>query len=219
MSPSQDTRHRLLKAARRLFAERGFDGASVRAITGAAGTNVAAVGYHFGSKEELYKEVIRALDAPLAEWIVALSHDEETPVRQRIRLLLHEVFQHLWDNPDQTRFMVELRLYRTEWLLDLAEILAPITEALIRLVRQGQAQGVIREGEPLLLAMSLMAQPVYFMLVTRKIPEGILPVEPCTDQGRAVYLDHMVDFALAGLAPVPPGVRGEGADPQERRAS
>ncbi len=211
MSSTEDTRQRLLKAARRLFAERGYDGASVRAITRAAGSNVAAVGYHFGSKEALYKEVIRAMDDPLAERIVALSRDEDTPVRQRIRILLQEVFQPLWDNPDQTRFMVELRLYRTEWLADLAQILAPITEALIRLVQQGQSEGTIRAGDPLLLAMSLMSQPVYFMLVTRKIPQGILPVEPSTEAGRAVYLDHMVDFALAGLAPTAGVAHGRGS--------
>jgi AcrR family transcriptional regulator len=46
-----------LDAAERLFAEHGFDGASMRQITEAARVNVAAVNYHFGSKEELYCQV------------------------------------------------------------------------------------------------------------------------------------------------------------------
>ena len=43
-----DTRTRILDAAERLFAERGFRGASVRAITDLAGANLAAVGYQIG---------------------------------------------------------------------------------------------------------------------------------------------------------------------------
>jgi len=54
-----DTREALLDAAQGLFAERGIGGASLRAITGAAGANLAAVSYHFGSKEGL----VRALFA------------------------------------------------------------------------------------------------------------------------------------------------------------
>ena len=47
-----DTRTRILDAAEQLFAERGFRGTSIRAITDLAGANLAAVGYHFGSKAE-----------------------------------------------------------------------------------------------------------------------------------------------------------------------
>ncbi|GAB4286005.1 MAG: CerR family C-terminal domain-containing protein [Deferrisomatales bacterium] len=53
------TRERLLAAAERLFAERGYEHTTVREITEAAGANVAAVHYHFGSKENLYLEVFR----------------------------------------------------------------------------------------------------------------------------------------------------------------
>lgn len=52
-----DTRDRILDTAERLFAAHGFDGTSLRQITEAAGVNLAAVNYHFGSKEELYTQV------------------------------------------------------------------------------------------------------------------------------------------------------------------
>ena len=55
----QDTRARLLEAAVGLFAERGFHGTGVREIALRAGVNVASANYHFGSKEELYLEVLR----------------------------------------------------------------------------------------------------------------------------------------------------------------
>jgi AcrR family transcriptional regulator len=54
-----DTRLRILDAAELLFTEQGFEATTLRQITGAAEVNLAAVNYHFGSKEELIHEVFR----------------------------------------------------------------------------------------------------------------------------------------------------------------
>ena len=63
--PEKATKERLLEAAVKLFAERGFRGASVRAVTEEAGTSVSAANYHFGSKEELLRAAITSRAAPL----------------------------------------------------------------------------------------------------------------------------------------------------------
>ncbi|MFL6059851.1 MAG: TetR family transcriptional regulator [Marmoricola sp.] len=54
----QDTAERLVRAAERLFAERGVGAVSLRAVMQAAGTNVASVHYHFGSKTALVEAVV-----------------------------------------------------------------------------------------------------------------------------------------------------------------
>jgi AcrR family transcriptional regulator len=59
-SPARATPDRLLDAAVELFASRGFHGTSIRDIAERAGANVAAGHYHYGSKEGLYLEVLRA---------------------------------------------------------------------------------------------------------------------------------------------------------------
>ena len=56
----EDTKARLLAAASDLFAERGFHGTKARDIAERAGVNLAASNYHYGSKRELYLEVLRA---------------------------------------------------------------------------------------------------------------------------------------------------------------
>lgn len=76
---SAATRERLLDAAERLFAERGFRSASVRDITRESSCNIAAVNYHFGGKSNLYREVflrrLRAVRQARIEGIErALSH-------------------------------------------------------------------------------------------------------------------------------------------------
>ena len=58
-------KRRLLEAAVLVFGNRGLDGATVREIAKAAGQNVAAVGYYFGSKEGLYHAIIRGIAGEL----------------------------------------------------------------------------------------------------------------------------------------------------------
>lgn len=74
----EDTRERLIEAALKLFGERGFDGASTRMLADAAGANLAAIPYHFGSKEGLYRAA--------AEFIVERTGKQIFPVIKKIEL-------------------------------------------------------------------------------------------------------------------------------------
>jgi len=65
--PASDTKSRLLQAAERLFAEHGFAGVSVRQLTAAAAANLAAVNYHFGSKEGLLGAIFEKRCRPMNE--------------------------------------------------------------------------------------------------------------------------------------------------------
>ncbi|MHC1480605.1 TetR/AcrR family transcriptional regulator [Frateuria aurantia] len=58
-TPPIPTKQRILAAAEELFAQHGFDGASLRQVTASAGVNLAAVNYHFGSKSQLIEEIFR----------------------------------------------------------------------------------------------------------------------------------------------------------------
>jgi AcrR family transcriptional regulator len=60
-----NTKVRILNVAEKLFARQGFHTASLRMLTKEAGVNLAAVNYHFGSKEELIKAVIERRMRPL----------------------------------------------------------------------------------------------------------------------------------------------------------
>ncbi len=54
MAHKEDTRNTLLTTAIRLFGQYGYDGVTTRALARAAGANIAAIKYHFGSKDDLY---------------------------------------------------------------------------------------------------------------------------------------------------------------------
>ncbi len=64
---SQNTREKVLDTAERLFAENGFDSTTMRHLVSKAGVNLAAIHYHFGSKQVLLDEVILRRQIPIDE--------------------------------------------------------------------------------------------------------------------------------------------------------
>ncbi|MDQ8201878.1 TetR/AcrR family transcriptional regulator [Pelagicoccus sp. SDUM812003] len=78
-----ETQLKLIEAAEVEFAERGFDGSSVRAITGRAKANIAAINYHFGSKEALFLEMVRHRISPVNELRLDLLKNEQAKLGSR----------------------------------------------------------------------------------------------------------------------------------------
>ena len=100
-----DTKERILDVAERLFAEQGFASISLRHIIAEAGVNLAAVHYHFGSKEELMDELVRRRADPInqarIEWLTRLEADAggkplavETIVQAFMEPSVHAALQH-----------------------------------------------------------------------------------------------------------------------------
>jgi AcrR family transcriptional regulator len=73
-----DTKEQIISVAKRLFAERGFAGTTLRNVISEADVNLAAVHYHFGSKEELFRAVVERFARPIVEQELALLKQLQT---------------------------------------------------------------------------------------------------------------------------------------------
>ena len=94
---SDDTRQRLLESAGKVFAEKGFQAATVREICSLAGANLAAVNYHFGDKERLYIEAVQYAhcswtDEAPPEWL------PDSPPAEKLREHIRRMLNHMLDN-------------------------------------------------------------------------------------------------------------------------
>ncbi len=101
---SAATQERISSAAGQLFAQHGFSRASLRQITTKAGANLAAVNYHFGAKEDLYRQVvlrhIRAINSErmtLLTQAEQLAGDQPVPLRAVVESLVRPVMRRAAD--------------------------------------------------------------------------------------------------------------------------
>jgi AcrR family transcriptional regulator len=195
-----DTSQRLLDAARRAFAAKGFDAASVREITAAAGANLAAVTYHFGSKDALYEAVLETVLADVGGRIRAAAEGASggAPL-ERIEAILRAQFAAIAAHPDFQILVMQQVVARHRLpaaaLRHLPEAFAVLASA----IRDGQAEGSIRSGDPLLMAISVVSQPAYFGVVARLLLPRLAPgsAPPATWDG---IEEHAVAFVRAALA-------------------
>jgi len=199
----RETRDRLLRAAERLFADRGFKKVTVREICRAAKANVAAVNYHFGDKFGLYREVMQmAIDRMRATNDAAREagrgRSAEEQLRRYIAIFVHGVLAP----HSETLHRIITR-----------EMQDP-TPALDALVEQGvrprieYLTGVLSEitGWPpsdkrvLRCAASVQAQSAAYLHMYGPITERLgIAMAPRTPREIDEIAEHIACFSVAGV--------------------
>jgi AcrR family transcriptional regulator len=102
------TIEKIRDAATRLFAERGYDGASIRDVENAAGVKRGLVNYHFGNKETLWKAVVEHVFALLSTYMnerAGLMRDLSP--KERISYVIRSQIRFYALNPDLNRLMIQ----------------------------------------------------------------------------------------------------------------
>ena len=196
MNQSRPVPDRLLAAAADLFARDGFDAVSVRQITSRAKANLGAITYHFGSKEALYHAVIDRVGAHLADRFVAITAERGTPLERISRIVTMVLTEpHL---PAPSMILRELAADRP-LPPPLVQMMQRNMGAMMALIREGQADGSIRPGDPSLLAMSVMAQPFLLRMVSR-IPRDVAGVDRNDPDTQRKLVKHVVNTITRSLA-------------------
>ena len=99
------TRERLLAEAERLFAERGFYGVSIAAVSTELGLTKQALLHHFGSKEKLYAEVLKRISARLGTLAVPTGSDIANP-QQALTDYLIRIAKNAREEPHQMSLLL-----------------------------------------------------------------------------------------------------------------
>jgi AcrR family transcriptional regulator len=119
---AQLTRDKLLKAAIGLFAERGYDAVGTRDVEAEAGVNRGLITYHFGSKEALWKAVIKALFDDQFEDLALVQRDADglDPV-EKLASAIRRFVEYSAHRPELNRIMVQEGKHddwRLAWIVD-----------------------------------------------------------------------------------------------------
>ena len=204
-SPATGVRDRLLEAAEQLFAERGFDGTSIRDLAAAAGCNIASVNYYFGGKEKLYVEIWRHRLHLLRETRIAsidkvLSESEDRPVLEDLlRSFAYAFIGPLVDESGGPRFM---KLMAREMLnphLPASMFVEDVIKPTLSAMRDALAKACpeLPESKIPLVVFSLVGQLLHTVRLKTMLhsmdDEELPKFEP------AEIIDHIVTFTAAGI--------------------
>jgi TetR/AcrR family transcriptional regulator, regulator of cefoperazone and chloramphenicol sensitivity len=206
--PRQDTartRGSLLKTASEVFAEKGYRDTTIAEISERAGTNIAAVNYHFGDKEALYREAwrysfLQSLEAHPPDG----GAPDNAPVEHRLKAQIRALLSRSTDPNNKGFMIVNKELANPTGLLEevMREEVLPITERMEGLVREVLGPGAPRT-EVRFCTVAIIGQcimPTYIGRLETTKPG------PRKDSWRIddieAYAGHIAAFSLAGMRAV-----------------
>ena len=201
-------REAILNAAEAEFAARGFGGARAQSIAARAGVNKALPFYHFGSKAELYDEVVKRAMTRLAE-LMAYAVEQPSP-KQSLATFIHRFSSYLASNSNWPLLIFrELMDERSQAREVASQYLKPLVDNGRELLERQMADGRLGKVEPLQMMISIMAEVLgYFLLLP--FLEGIGMPDPLSPANLAAREQMVIDLLARGLG------MSEAAQPQLR---
>lgn len=168
---SLETRRCILEAAQRLFATHGYHGASIRDIVHACGVSNAALYYHFGSKQQLYYEVLGEMVATVVDRLQAADPGEGTCRIRLIRVALEYAAIILEsENVLQTLLRDMAQFDREDILRLIPDLSSRVPAPIAAILEDGIAAAELREVDPLRVGMLILGM-VNAMAVPRLYTE------------------------------------------------
>ena len=202
---NRTVRNRLLEAAAESFAEKGFDGTSIRDITAKANCNVAAVNYHFGGKENLYSEVFRRhmiamRDTRITSIEKVMSQtDHEPTLEELLRAFATAFIEPLIDQSSGRRFMKLMVREMSDPHLPRKMFIEELAGPTLSALGKGMARVCpgLEQEKILLSIISIVGQLVHAIHLNEIVDRGDLVGAPTPSLVEMV--DHIVEFSAAGI--------------------
>jgi AcrR family transcriptional regulator len=202
-----DTREKLLKTASEVFAKQGYRNTTVAEICRRAGSNVAAVNYHFGSKDALYVAVWRdAFDQALRAYPPDGGLPPDAPAEQCLRALIYSNLHRVLGAGRlgyAGRILMREMSDPTDAIRDvLRDVVRPLRERTRKIIKRLLGPKV-SDREIAFCEMSVVHQCLAMGFCRGKFPAGVVkgrgkPTPELID----ALVDHVTSFSLAGIKAV-----------------
>jgi len=202
------TRERILDAAERLFAQRGYYGVTIRQITHEAGVDVALASYYFGPKVALFSEVVRRRAQEHYSTIlgalniaVEAAGDRPPSVEALIRAFVQPVFDRLSGDDEGWRNYVHLlaQLSNSQQLEEFTQPMNEVIDPYIRRLIEQFRLSLPTASEQSIATSYYMLQAAVINIYSQtggidRVSDGL-----CDSSDLDKILDHLVPFFAAGF--------------------
>jgi AcrR family transcriptional regulator len=210
LTRAEKKRAQIRTAAKALFLQSGFQGTSTDAIAASASVSKETLYRHYPRKEELFIDVVRSLTTErlqLSQWA---EQSREPTSLQDLRVRLLSIARQVLETMVQPEYQAMARLMLAELPrfpelgpLFWQTVPAPVIRALLSLLHQGQAHGVVRQ----LIDLPLIARMFLSTLLSYGVLDGLLSQTPTPHLPEASVIETFVDqiMELVSAKPADPG--------------
>ncbi|MCK9917611.1 TetR family transcriptional regulator [Microbacteriaceae bacterium K1510] len=161
-----DMRATILQAAVKVFAERGLGGGRVNLVSRAARSNDRMLYYYFGSKEQLFVQVIEKIYRDMWEAESQLDLDLTQPVAA-LRHIVQFTMNHYLAHPELVTLLNNENLYKGKHVSKskaMKELSSPALDLMEKVYNSGMKQGVFRKGiAPLHIYLTILALNYFYV--------------------------------------------------------
>jgi AcrR family transcriptional regulator len=198
----EQTRARILAAAKAEFARVGLGGARVDRIAALAGANKRMLYYYFGNTDELFRAVLEATYEHIRESEKALHLDEVEP-REAIRRLVAFTWDYYLQHPEFLSLLNSANLHRAEHLKRSTKVRrmhSPFVAMIGDIVARGRRSRQFRDGVDAVQLYISIAALSYFYLGNNHTLSAVFGRDLAAPAARDQRLAHMADVILGYLA-------------------
>lgn len=193
----QEAREKLLAAATKLFAEKGYAGVSIRQLAEAAGVNSAMISYYFGGKEGLYEAVLSTLYERLLVQFEAVAA-QTASAQEKLRLYAEVIRRtHTQDQPLMARLVLGELSSPTACLeIIIRKYTARIVQIISGILQEGIDSGELRQDIDSRYAAGAFGGMINFFFIMREATRLVMPVLAGSDKE---FVDSALKIYLKGM--------------------
>jgi len=153
-----DKQIQIIETAESLFAERGFDGTSVRDIADEANINIAMISYYFGSKDKLMEAIFEYRISSFEMNVEALLKNEKLNPLEKVNTLIDEHIERVYQKLCFHKIMANVQLFNKNPAILKAANKTKLRSAFVvtELIKEGQKKGVFKKKIDVILMMNTM---------------------------------------------------------------
>ncbi len=155
---SIDKKEHIMNVAMELFAEKGFEGTSIRELANRADVNIAMINYYFGSKEKLFEALLENKARFMREKIEAIHNDKSLSEIEKINLIIEGYVTRFLSQPGLHRVLQQELLVSQRVTLhqNVINLFVKNTEDVVAIIEKGIRKKVFKKVDPQLLFASVI---------------------------------------------------------------
>jgi len=199
----EDSKERLIAVAKKLFAQKGFEGTSVKDICDEAGLNVSLVSYYFQGKDNLYQNILEQFGMERLNAAVRILKTPTSPqeISLRLKMFADEMFLCHVENPETTQI---IHRECTQNFVNIQKIFEKtflnVHSILIKFFKDAKNKNLIdKKRDPKTLASLFMGQIVHIARVA-PISKNYVSVSIDIEKDREHLINEIVETFLHGAS-------------------